>query len=49
MPLNGQVLTAGNHAELREFRVNASATVSDGTVYYAPGGSMMSNDDGATD
>ncbi|MFM0616262.1 hypothetical protein PQR37_19545 [Paraburkholderia nemoris] len=49
MPLNGQVLTAEKRAELRQCRVNASVTVSDGTVYYAPGGGMMSNGDGGTD
>lgn len=43
MPLDGQVLIAEKHAELRKFRVNASVTMPDGTVYYPPGGGMMSN------
>lgn len=49
MPSHGHVLTAEDHARFREHRVNAGVTVSDGTVYYPPGGGMMSNGDGATD
>lgn len=49
MPSHGRVLTAEDHARFREHRVNAGVTVSDGTVYYPPGGGIMSNGDGATD
>lgn len=49
MPSHGRVLTAEDHARFRERRVNAGVTVSDGTVYYPPGGGIMSNGDGATD
>jgi len=45
----GQALTAERHAEIREMRVNVGVTVSDGTVYYPPGGGSMSNGDGALD
>lgn len=45
----GSALTAEKHAELRRCRVNAGVTVSDGTVYYPPGGGVMSNGDGGID
>jgi hypothetical protein len=45
----GRELTAAGHARARECRTNAGVTVSDGTVYYPPGGGIMSNGDGATD
>lgn len=49
MSSHGRVLTAEDHARFREHRVNAGVTVSDGRVYYPPGGGIMSNGDGATD
>ncbi|WP_322093943.1 hypothetical protein [Paraburkholderia bannensis] len=45
----GRVLTAADHAQFREHPVNAGVTTTDGTVYYPPGGGMMSNKDAATD
>lgn len=47
--LKGQTLTAEKRSELRKCRVNSSVRMSDGTVYYAPGGGMMSNGDGGID
>jgi len=49
LPSRVQVLTAEDHARFRERRVNAGVTVSDDTIYYPPGGGVMSNGDGATD
>ena len=47
--MSGLTLSAEERAELRGGCTNAVVTMSDGTVYYPPGGGMMSNGDSSTD
>jgi len=47
--VSGLNLTAEDHARFRKYRTNVVLTMSDGTVYYPPGGGLMSNGESATD
>lgn len=49
VPAHGQEVTPELRADFRKWRVNAGVTMADGTVYFPPGGGMMTAGNGMND